>query len=142
MGIFQELKVVVNRAPIPLTVRFDGQDLILPPGESSIPSVSVRFAKNQNPINGSGDPDNPSITGARYLIGVKGVDECKPLTKAEWEDHLGRPCRLDWEALTEGVLKPGEHYEVKGKGKAVQAKGSHDKGVRVHAPGFEASDNA
>src|ERR1035437_7696595 len=80
---------------------------------------------------GSADPDNPSLSGGRYLIGIKGVDDCSFLSKPEWEEHLGRPCRLDWEALTEGTLKPGEHVAFKGKKAGVQAKSSFDAGVKV-----------
>ena len=134
MGIFYDMKTVVNRAPVPLTVRFDGQDTMLPPGESQIPTIAVNHAKNQNPIMGSADPDNPSLSGGRYLIGVKGVDDCSFLSKPEWEEHLGRPSRIDFEALMEDKLVPGEHIEVKGKGKKTQAKGSFDQGVRVRAP--------
>jgi hypothetical protein len=128
------MKTVVNRAPISLSVRFDGQDVELPPGESQIPSISVGYAKNQNPIMGSSDPNNPSMSGTKYLIGVKGVDECTPLTKAEWEDHLGRPCRLDWEALMYDRVGPKERVVFKGKGRKTQAQSSFDQGVRVHAP--------
>ena len=131
MGIFFEQVAVVNRAPVALNVRFDGQDITIPPGESQIPKVAVNYAKNQNPIMGTADPDNPSLSGGRYLIGVKGVDDCSFLSKPEWEEHLGRPCRLDWETLTEGVLKPGEHIAVKGKKAGVQAKRSFDAGVKV-----------
>lgn len=141
MGVFQELKVVVNRAPIALNVRFDGQDMQLPPGESPLPSVAVTYAKNQNPIMGSADPNNPSLSGGRYLVGVKGVDDCTPLSKAEWEDHTGQPCRLNWEELMEDKIAPNEKVVFKGKGKKTQAKGNFDSGVRVHAPGFE-TDNA
>ncbi len=87
MGIFYEQKIVVNRAPVPLTVRFDGQETVIPVGESPLPVVSLIYAKNQNPIMGSADPTNPSLSGARYLIGVKGQDDCTPLTKDEWTAH-------------------------------------------------------
>jgi hypothetical protein len=44
---------------------------------------------------GSVSPYDPTMDGGRYLIGVVGEDDCAPLTKEEWEDHLGRPCRTD-----------------------------------------------
>lgn len=137
MGIFHETKEVFNRAPIVLNVRYDGQDMSLPLGKSLLPVVAIPYAKNQNVIMGSADPNNPSLSGGRYLIGVIGVDNCEPLTKEEWEDHLGRPCRLDWETLMEDKVKPGEKVVFKGKKKGTQAKSSYDSGVRVHSPGLE-----
>lgn len=134
MGIFYEQRTVVNRAPIALKARFDGQDTILPPGESLLPAIAIDRAKDQNPIMGSADPNNPHMSGGRYLIGVKGVDNCTPLTKEEWEDHLGRPCRMDWEALMEDRISPGEKVVFKGKDKRLQAKSAFDAGVRVRTP--------
>lgn len=131
MGIFYESRIIFNRAPVPLTVTFDGQSTVLPPGESVLPLVSVNYAKNQNPIMGSADPNNPSISGARYLIGVKGQDDCEPLTKAEWTAHCEAACRMDWKDLIEESLKPGEHVVVKGKKNSTQAKNAFDGGVRV-----------
>jgi hypothetical protein len=97
MGIFYENVVLINRAPINLTVTFDGQSKTLVPGENVVPASVVDFAKNQNPIMGSFDPDNPHISGGRYLVGIKDssdpAEETAPLTKAEWEDHMNRPCR-------------------------------------------------
>lgn len=133
MGIFYDMAIVVNRAPIAISARFDGQDIVLPPGETSIPKVAVNYAKNQNPIMGSADPNNPSISGARYLIGVKGSsDDCDPLTKKEWDAHCEAACRLDWKDLIGDTLKPGEKVVVKGKKGGYQAKSSFDAGVKVH----------
>jgi hypothetical protein len=101
MGIFYDMCEVVNRAPIAITVRFDGQDLVLQPGVARIPRVAVSYGKNQNPIMGSQDPTNPHISGAQYLLGVVGEDPCDPLTQEEWEAHLKRPCRIDEIALFE-----------------------------------------
>lgn len=147
MGIFHEMVTVVNRAPIPLNVRFDGQETTIPPGPSQLPKVCINYAKNQNPIMGTQDPNNPSITGARYLIGIvapKGhlqKDPIDPLTKEEWEEHLGRPCRLNETEFFEGRLAPGEHVEVKGRGRKTQARGSFDTGVRIrHTEEFGAND--
>src|SRR3954471_21954137 len=128
MGIFFEQATVVNRAPVPLTVRFDGQETVIPPGESPLPVVSINYAKNQNPIMGSQDPLNPSLSGARYLIGVKGTrDNCKPLTKEEWTAHCEAASRMDLAELFEDVLLPKEHIEVRGKGRKTQARGRQDK---------------
>ncbi len=102
MGIFYENVILINRAPVNLRVVFDGQSKILTPGENSVPVMVVEFAKNQNPVMGSQDPNNPHISGGKYLVGVKGQeglgDETEPLTPAEWTTHLGRPCREDEEA--------------------------------------------
>ena len=67
MGIFQDLVTVVNRAPIPITVTFDGQELTLQPGENPLPKIAIPYAKNQNPIKGTADLNNPHISGAQYL---------------------------------------------------------------------------
>lgn len=96
MAVFQTLVPVFNRAPVPLTVRFDGQEYTIQPGEDKIPDVTVLFAKNQNPVMGSADPNNPHVSGARYLIVEKGDDGYgMPIPKQEWEDHLDQPQRID-----------------------------------------------
>lgn len=102
MGIFQKYIKVFNRAPVDLYVIFDGQRETIEPGAGELPDITVGFAKNQNPIMGSADPNNPHLSGARYLI-VEAEDEGfgTPLTKDEWEQHLGRPCRFDEEAAFE-----------------------------------------
>lgn len=135
MGVFHEMAAVVNRAPVPLNVRFDGQETAIPPGESHIPRIAVNHAKNQNPVMGSQDADNPNITGARYLIGLVGTtDDCTPLTKEEWAAHLGKPCRINIEEFMEDRLGPKERMEIKGKGRKTQARSSFDQGVRSRAP--------
>lgn len=143
MGIFHAQATIINRTPIELNVRFDGQDMVIGLGETAIPTIAVPYAKNQNPIMGSGDPLNPSLSGARYLIGVKAKkgerqhDPIEPLTKQEWDAHCQAACRLDWQALVEDTIKPGEKVVVKGKKGGVQAKSTYDTGVKVHAPGLE-----
>lgn len=102
MGVFQTLVPLRSRAPVELNIRFDGQDMKIPPLEAvMVPQVVVYFAKNQNPVMGKSDPSNPHISGGEYLVGVEGKDNCEPLTKEEWEDHLSRPLRVDEEALFE-----------------------------------------
>lgn len=134
MGIFHEMRSVFNRAPMPLTVTFDGQQTTLPVGACQIPSLTVNYAKNQNPIMGSCDPNNPSLSGGQYLIGVVGRDNCEPLTADEWGAHCDAACRMDWKELIEDRLQPGQHVVVKGKGKNLQARSGFDAGVRVAAP--------
>ena len=96
MGVFAETIELVNRAPVDLMIQFDGQTKILHPGINVVPKVVLSYAKNQNPIMGTQDPYNPHASGAQYLVGVKGTkDNIEPLTKEEWEIHLGKPCRED-----------------------------------------------
>lgn len=121
MGIFYEQVCLINRAPVNLTVMFDGQEKTLTPGENTVPALIVEYAKNQNPIMGSADPNNPHISGGRYLVGVKGAygEETEPLTKDEWEAHLGRPCRMnDEEAFQEKYGNdPKARQVILGKGR-------------------------
>ena len=102
-GVFTELVELVNRAPIDLSVTFDGQSKPLPAVSSTmVPKTVVQFAKNQNPIMGTQDPYNPHISGCQYLVGVKGTkDPVDPLTVDEWAAHLGQPCREDVQQLFE-----------------------------------------
>lgn len=102
MGIFYQMADVVNRAPVAINVRFDGQDIALTPGINRIPKVAIQYAKNQNPIMGSQDPENPHISGGQFLIGVVGSrDNCTPLTEEEWATHCAKPCRMDTDLLFE-----------------------------------------
>ena len=130
-GVFQELVVLVNRAPVNLEVMFDGQTSTLKPGENMVPRIVVPYAKNQNPIMGSADPYNPHISGGRYLVGVKGTkDETTPLTREEWEEHLSRPCREDeriWFADRYGN-DPKAKLVTHGKGKKTAANSRYDAG--------------
>lgn len=116
-GVFQDMVEIVNRAPVSITVQFDGQSHTIPPGKSSIPRVTVQYAKNQNPLKGSADLSNPTISGLQFLLGVVGsADDCEPLTPEEWTAHLGSPSRFnidDIMELAERRLKPGEHMIVK-----------------------------
>lgn len=98
MGIFQKYVKVFNRAPIRLYVTFDGQREPLEPGAGELPDKTVIFAKNQNPIMGTADPNDPSVAGGKFLI-VEAEDEGfgVPLTKEEWQTHLGKPCRVNEE---------------------------------------------
>ncbi len=135
MGIFYESVTLINRAPIDLTVMFDGQCKTLKPGENVVPAVVVDFAKNQNPIMGTQDPNNPSISGGKYLVGVKGGynEETEPLTQEEWEAHCNRPCRTDeQEAFNERYGgDPKARLVVHGKGRKTTATSRQDT-----SPGF------
>lgn len=137
-GVFQDMVPVVNRAPIPLTVTFDGQTSIIKPGPGALPSTTIRYAKNQNPIMGSVDPNNPSISGGQYLIGEIGKDDCEPLTPAEWNAHCEAISRVDLKTLMEDELGPGERVEVRGRGRKTMARNASDSGVRasLNRPGM------
>ena len=131
MGIFLEQVTLVNRAPIDLTVQFDGQCKTLTPGDNVVPQIVIPFAKNQNPIMGTQDPYNPHISGCRYLVGVKGTkDPCEPLTQQEWEEHLNRPCRED--ELIRFADKYGNDPKAKlvrhGQGRKTTASSRYDAG--------------
>ncbi len=61
---------------------FDGRTQYLPPGEThGIPRAAVELIKNQNPLMGSEDAYDPSSYTS--LIGIKGEDDCTPLTISE-----------------------------------------------------------
>lgn len=142
MGIFQDMVTVINLAPIPLTVTFDGQTTRIPPGESPIPRVTVLYAKNQNPVSGSADMNNPHLSGARYLISVKGAvnERQEPFTPEEWKEITAQSSRWNMEDYFADRLGPKEHIEVRGKGRKTQARSSFDAGVRV-TPGETLSES-
>ncbi len=85
LGIFKDAVTLVNRTSRVLSVRYDGEDISLQPGENpGFPAVAVPFAKRQNPLMGSKHPINPN----RFisLVGVKGSkDDCTPIPDAVLE---------------------------------------------------------
>lgn len=130
MGIFYNMIEVHNRAPITLSVRFDGQETNVPPGYSFLPKVCILHAMNQNPIMGKSDANNPNVSGGEYLIAAKGSKYDGPdLTEDEWEEHLGRPCRIDEQEYFAEKLGPKERVVTRGKGRKTQAKSRFDTGV-------------
>lgn len=134
MGIFQDNIVLVNRAPVELTVTFDGQQKTLTPGDNIVPKDVVSFAKNQNPIMGTQNPNQPHMSGCKYLVGArapegaKQKDDIEPLSPAEWATHLGMPARMDVQALfdEEYGADPKAKLVTRGKGKPVQANSLYD----------------
>lgn len=132
MGIFLEHVQLFNRAPVALTVMFDGQCKSLPALEATtVPGIVVQYAKNQNPVMGTQDPYNPHITGAEYLVGVVGSkDNCEPLSPEEWADHLQQPCRENvqqWFADKYGS-DPKAKLVTRGQGKKTTATSRYDAG--------------
>lgn len=78
LGYVRDAVTLVNRTDRVLNVRYDGEDIQLPPGEThGIPAVAVGYAKRQNKLKGSQHPLNPM----RFisLVGVKGKDDCTPI---------------------------------------------------------------
>jgi len=132
MGIFLEHVQLFNRAPVALTVQFDGQCKTLEPGPNTVPGIVVQYAKNQNPIMGSQDPYNPHIDGGKYLLGVVGTkDDVTPLTKEEWEAHTNAPCREDVQRLFEDRYgsDPKAKLVAFGKGRKTTANSRYDAGA-------------
>jgi hypothetical protein len=123
MGIFQEMVAVVNRAPIDISVTFDGQALRIKPGRTFIPNICVPNGKNQNPVMGSVDHTNPHMSGGQYLLAVEGEDDCTPLTPEEWQAHLSAPSRFNEQvAFAEKYGgDPKARLVVMGKGRKVSA---------------------
>ena len=115
-GIFLQRTKVFNRAPIARSVFFDGERNTIPPGFYELPVLVLYHAKNQNPIMGSADADNPTLQGARYLVGVRGTeDPVALLTEKEWKEHLGQPCRMDTAFITEKLNPKKERLVVSGR---------------------------
>lgn len=119
LGVFPELVEIVNRCPWDLSVMFDGQTKTLPPGKNLVPGVTLQYALNQNPLMGSGDLNNPTVTGCQYLIGIVGRERqypCEPLTAEQIEAQTNNPCRWDYlELMEERMDRKTEHVVVKGR---------------------------
>lgn len=92
LGNFRDAVTIINRTigagefERDLNVRFDGEDILLKPGENhGFPLVAVPYARKQNPLMGSKHPTNPTLYIS--LVGVKGTkDDVTPIP----EDVLAR----------------------------------------------------
>lgn len=115
-GVFQDLIEIVNRTPVNLSVQFDGQSHTLTPGRNFIPRVTVPYAKNQNPLKGSGDLDNPTASGVLFLLGIPSFNEnCEPLTEEEWDAHNASPSRFNADDIIDLAMRrlpPGTKIKV------------------------------
>lgn len=82
LATFRDSVTLINRTSRTLDVRYDGEDMKIPPGENpGFPKVAVPYAKKQNPLMGSKHPINPT----RYisLVGVKdSKDDVTPISDA------------------------------------------------------------
>lgn len=131
MGIFQEFVKVFNRAPLAVSVTFDGQQQTIPPGHHSLPKICLLHAKNQNPIMGTQDPYNPHVSGGVYLIVEEGeVGYGKPLTQAEWTEHLSSPCRVNERVAFADKYgsDPKARMVILGKGRPTTANSRYEAG--------------
>lgn len=135
MGIFYEMSLCRNRTPVDLTVTFDGQCKTLPAGsDTPLPKVAIQFAKNQNPVMGSQDPNNPHISGARYLVADLSHPDMSPdnehamLSPEEWAAHLGEPQRINsQEAFIEKYGgDPKAKLVSQGKGRKTAARSAYE----------------
>lgn len=78
LGTFRDSVTLVNRTTRQLAVRYDGEDILLAPGENpGFPKEAAPYARKQNILKGSQHPINPG----KYisLVGVKGQDDCTPI---------------------------------------------------------------
>lgn len=162
MGIFQDLVEVVNRTPWELTIRFDGQEMTLVRNydfikqedgtfeakrrkgvSNMIPSQTVQYALNQNPLMGSQDPDNPTMSGAEYLIGIPTKPNkypCEALDSEQISAQENRPSRFNHEELMEPNLAPGEKIGVKGRKKVSQFEAKQGAAIMTEEFGVGATD--
>ena len=92
MGIFFEQIEIVNRTSRALNVRFDGQDITIPPNYTAegtriegvhtmVPKQVMPFALNQNVVMGSEELEDPS--DFRSLVGFIDRKDRKPKS---WHD--------------------------------------------------------
>lgn len=132
MGVFQEMVEVVNRTSRPLNLRYDGQDMNIPPNydedgnpidgvHTMIPRQCIPFVLGQNPVMGSEEAEDPSAFES--LVGI--IDPKKnPKKRHSWyncefipaeEEGIGNMTRVNVERMLEGELKPGEKILVRGR---------------------------
>lgn len=76
---------VVNRTPFELTYVKNGRQYSLQPGENWVNSDHVRFAKGQNPVRGSKDPQNLSFESLVGLKAAKGEKQKDDLSEIDAE---------------------------------------------------------
>lgn len=128
MGIFHDLVEAVNRTSKPLTIRYDGQDMVLEPNydevgdpiegvRNMIPRVVIPYALNQCVLMGSERLRNPSA-----FTSLVGIIDSKKKQKHSWhetgfiedavvEEH---PTRVAFDAVMEDdpTIKG---YKIKGR---------------------------
>jgi hypothetical protein len=99
VGVFQEMVEVVNRTSEPVNLRYDGQDMEIPPNYdkdgnpiegvcTKIPRQCVPYALSQNPVMGTEDALDPSSFESK--VGI--IDPKKnPKKNHSWYDCSFRP---------------------------------------------------
>lgn len=106
LGVFAGSVTLINRTTRNLGVRYDGEDIVIKPGENpGFPKEAVPFARKQNPLMGSRHPVDPR----RYtsLVGVKDTkDDCSPIPEAVIRTG---------EATLELVDRSGKVHGIKGR---------------------------
>lgn len=119
LGVFPELVEIINRCPWDLSVMFDGQSKTLRPGKNLVPGIVLQYALNQNPLMGSADCNNPTVTGCEYLIGIVGREKLYPTTALTAEQIFAQennPCRFDYlDLMEERMDKKREKVVLKGR---------------------------
>lgn len=129
MGFLYETTQVRNIAPINLSARFDGQEVTVPPGISSLAKAAVPFAMNQNPIMGQADFNNPNMTGGKFLIVEVGSEyDREPLTDDEWQAHLDAPNRNDLTEVIDDHKLRKERVVISGKPRHAPARNRFEAG--------------
>lgn len=86
LGNFKDAVNLVNRTNRKLNVRYDGEDIVLQPGENpGFPKIAVQYAKNQNPLMGSKHPIDPRkfvcLVGVKAPKGEKQRDAIEPISE-------------------------------------------------------------
>lgn len=81
-----EFVTLVNRTSKPLNALWDGKSYPIAPGKHSLPRLVAEAAKRQNPLMGSGDPDNQNIDGSLRMEPLLGIeedgDDCSPVEQS------------------------------------------------------------
>jgi hypothetical protein len=92
MSIFGPTVTLINRTSRVLNVRFDGRDQEIKPGKNyGFPEKVVPYAKEQNVLMGSEDPENPTYSGRVHLVGVEGTqDDVSPLEQSNAPQRYNR----------------------------------------------------
>jgi hypothetical protein len=102
----------------------------------------VQFAKNQNPIMGSGSPHDPTIAGCRYLVGRERIRRRRRAAHQadEWNEHLDRPSRDDeQESFRERYGNdPKAKLVTLNKGHKSTARSAYEAGASASKSGREA----
>lgn len=129
MGIFHEQIEIVNRTSKPLTVRFDGQDITVPPNYDAdgkrlpevrtfVPRQIIPYALNQNVLMGTEKPESPS-----HFDSLVGFIEPKE-RKTKWYhdiSHVEQSDELTRVPLREFLEDDPQVKDIKVRGRRLDA---------------------